>query len=276
MIISDYSKYFLSLGPRSWLAHPHYDSEGNYFNISTAYVKRRNEIYKIPAAMNDEDTGTDGLEMISTFPCKDGVSYYHSFGMTENYFIFIQTSVFLGNPIGMLFMKLMDWTYADFLKFNPKVKSSFQLIERKTGKFCGRFVVEPFMCFHQVNAYEKDNSIIFDMCGYNDGSIFKGVCLDELRKGPGLESAADLRRYHLPLEKVDSKNPPTIQIEKNADGLDYDLIFQGFELPRINYEGNNGKEYSFTYGIGCSMTDLHKVGVHHCKSSTTSHKLMII
>ena len=246
-------KIILSLGPRSWLAHPQYDDQGNYFNISTSFIKRQNEIYKVPASKSKEDSSLTGLEMVSSFPCKDGPTYYHSFGMTENYFIFIQTSVSFQNPLGMVIMKLMDWAYADFLKFNPKLKSSFYLIDRKTGQMSGRFLVEPFMCFHQVNAYEVDNTIIFDMCGYNDGSILKSLSLSELRRGVESESQPpEIRRYHLPLEKVNPKSPPTICLEKNADGLDYDLIFTGLELPRINYEANNGKDYNYVYGLGVS------------------------
>ena len=258
-------KINISTGPRSWLAHPHYDKEGNYFNISTSYVKRQNEIYKVPASQDKDEESLAGLEMISSFPCKDGSTYYHSFGMTENYFIFIQTSVSFQNPLGMLVMKLMDWTFVDFLKFNPKMKSSFYVIDRKTGKMSGRFLTEPFMCFHQVNAYETEKEIIFDMCGYPDGSILNGLYLSELRQGIKPEvPPAELRRYHLPLEKVNPDSPLTILLDKNADGLDYDLIFTGVELPRINYEANNGEDYSFVYGLGVSknnaaLTVIHKV-----------------
>lgn len=254
-------------GPRSWLAHPHYDQDGNYYNISTSYIKRQNEIYKVPPAKTEKEDNISGLEMISSFPCKDGPTYYHSFGMTENYFIFIQTSVSFSNPIGMLFMKLMDWSYVDFLKFNPKLKSSFYVIDRKTGKVGGRFLAQPFMCFHQVNGYETDKEIVFDMCGYPDGSIIQSLYLSELRKGIKPEvHPPELRRYHLPLEKIDLRNPPTLLLDTNSDGLDYDLIFTGLELPRINYEENNGKDYNFVYGNGLShksgaFSNLYKVDV---------------
>ena len=254
-----------SVGPRSWLAHPHYDQDGNYYNISTSYVRRQNEIYKVPSAQTEKQDSTSGLEMISSFPCKDGPTYYHSFGITENYFIFIQTSVSFSNPIGMLFMKLMDWAYVDFLKFNPKLKSSFYVIDRKTGKIGGRFLAQPFMCFHQVNGYETEKEIVFDMCGYPDGSILNNLYLSELKQGVKQDvHPAELRRYNLPLEKIDFKNPPTIPLDKNSEGLDYGLIFTGLELPRINYEENNGKDYSFAYGLSTSkksdfLTALHKV-----------------
>lgn len=250
------------------MAHPHYDSEGNYYNISTSYVKRQNEIYKVPAAKGDSDSKASGIEIVSSFPCKNGVTYYHSFGMTENYFIFIETSLFFGSPLGVLVMKLMGWTFGDFLKFNPNMKSCLHLIERKTGKMCGSFYTEPFLCFHQVNGYETEKEIIFDICCYPDAEILKCLYLKDLRQGTTKEVVPpELRRYHLPLEKVDPNNPPAVYLEKNADGLDYDSILHKFELPRINYVENNGKDYTYAYGnvtsdVSKGLTDICKVGCH--------------
>ena len=124
------------------------------------------------------------------------------------------------------------------------------------------------MCFHQVNAYETEGKVVLDMCGYPDASIMKGLYLRDLRqRARPTFPPAELRRYHLPLEKVNPDKPAIIELEKNADGLDYEMILHGFELPRINYKTNNGKDYTYTYGIGKPieggpLTTLHKVPIY--------------
>eukprot|EP00795_Rhopilema_esculentum_P009143 gene9143-16806_t len=253
-------------GPRSWLAHPHYDEDGTYYNVSTSYMKNRNEIYKVPAKQDLETATDESAEMISSFPCSKGPAYYHSFGMTENYFIFMESSLFFTNPLGLFFMRLMDWAYVDFFKFNENIKSRLHLIERKSGKPFAIFNVNPFMCFHQINAYETDTEVVLDMSGYSDGSVMKALYLSELREDAETKiKPAELRRYHLSLAKADSGKPKQVELEKDAEGKDYEVLHVGFELPRINYD-YNGRDYSYAYGMGSSskppgLLILHKVNV---------------
>lgn len=240
------------------MAHPHYDDVGTYFNISTAFVKRQNEIYKIPPKTDDKEAACAGLEMISSFPCTNGPAYFHSFAMSENYFIFMETSVFLSNPLKFLLLKIMNWTFVEMFFFDPNIKSRFHVIERKSGKVAGVFNVDAFMCFHQINAYEAEDEIVFDMCGYKDAAVMKALYLKDLRGEGNLKSItpAALRRYHLPIDKLNVQSPVNMDLKKNADGLDYDVITEGFELPRINYDFYNGKDYSYVYGINSSETEV--------------------
>ena len=265
------------LGPRSWLAHPHYDDIGTYFNISTSFVKRQNEIYKIPRKADENEAACAGLEMISSFPCTNGPAYFHSFAMSENYFIFMESSVFLSNPLKFLLLKIMNWTFVDMFFFDPNIKSRFHVIERKSGKVAGVFNVDAFMCFHQINAYETEDEIVFDMCGYKDAAVMKALYLKDLRErdtNTTRMSPAALRRYRLPMDKLDVESPVNMDLMKNEDGLDYDIITEGFELPRINYDVYNGKDYSYAYGISSSETEVSLAILK--KVSVSQHRYLIL
>lgn len=138
-------------------------------------------------------------------------------------------------------------------------------MERKSGRTVGVYEVDSFFCFHQVNAYECGNELIFDSTMYPDGSVIENLYLSEIRSGKMLDAfPAELRRYRLPLDGIDGECPLEINLEKHATGLDYELIHPSFEMPKINYDAINGKKYQFTYGIGNStirrgLTTLLKV-----------------
>lgn len=250
-------------GPRSWTAHPQYDRDGNYYNCSTAYTNGVYQIVKIPNKMKENEATNEGIEIISSLPYQKAPAYYHSFAMTENYFVFIESSLFLAHPLKMLLMKIMNWTYVDMFYFESNVKSRLHLVERKSGKVAGVFSTEAFMCFHQINAYEKENELVFDMCGYNDASIMQTLYLQSLRgeKKAGKMAIPEIRRYRLPLGKISPENPVHMELEKDANGRDYESIRMGVELPRINYEKYNGREYSFVYGIAPSQQYEGSTGV---------------
>ncbi|KAF7665970.1 hypothetical protein LDENG_00125190 [Lucifuga dentata] len=127
----DYMKY-LPVNLAS--SHAHYDKEGNAFNIGTSIAdkgKTKYTFFKVPAA-SEKDKAENTLalknvEVISTVPCRSLLtpSYYHSFGMTENYFIFIEQPFKLDIlKMTTAYMRGINW--ASCLKFCPDEKTEEQ------------------------------------------------------------------------------------------------------------------------------------------------------
>lgn len=118
------------LGPRSWTAHPHFDKNGDVFNCSTAFEKKVYEVVRIPAQKERSEQALDGIETVATIPFQGNSTYYHSFGMTERFFIFIETSMVLkqyfnSKHLNDVIGKLFNKTHANLMKFKPGRKSRF-------------------------------------------------------------------------------------------------------------------------------------------------------
>ena len=74
----------------------------------------------------------------------------------------------------------------------------------------------------------------------------------------------NVRRYELPLEELsgaDQERP----LPKGEDMQDYTSLYEGMELPRINYDEHNGKPYRcvgvFTFESSLCKAEVHKLEV---------------
>ena len=70
----------------------------------------------------------DGTEVVASLPYTGDPSYYHCFGMTERFFVFIESSMkllsyFKSQYWNNLVLKLLNKTHADMMKFMPDAKS---------------------------------------------------------------------------------------------------------------------------------------------------------
>ena len=266
--------FFVTGGLRGWLAHAHEDEEGNHYNFSSTWMNGKIDIVKIPNVSDDSKECLDGMKVLGQFkPYSSKLPYYHSFGMTENYFIHVENPLFMSNIAWFALMKIMDWAYFDMIKEDISKPSIISLIDWKTGKLVQRYIAEHFFVFHHINAYEDGNEIVMDLSGYDDGSVIHDLYLRNLkieqtfRKSP----PASLRRYRLPVAPtLESKNP--LVLPKGNDGLDYELIFGDFELARINYFKFNTKPYKYAYGVAFRMQGLAKVNVETKESIAWKEK----
>ena len=152
----------------------------------------------------------------------------------------------------------MDW-----LCFDPNRLTKFHVVDREHGTRVGIFTAEPFLVFHHINAFEKDGKIYLDACCFQDDSVIRQIYLHVLRSSgePGEKKfdVPEVRRYELPLEdlgNVEVENP----LHKGPDGLDYNLLYVGMDLPRFNYTEKNGKPYKFVYGaVGNKEVPLYQL-----------------
>ena len=213
-------------------------------------LKFKYEIFKVPAATNDEKPFS-GTEVIARIPFSfTGPAYFHSFGMTENFFILIENPLVMKKLWKMFVMNFMKYSYFDVLKWKPELQSRMHLVDRKSGVVAKTYLVENFFAFHHVNAYEEAGNVIVDVCGYPDASVIKAFYLHNLRKGlkDVTYSNPSIRRYSLPIPNADSCSGDPAPLPMNSYNLEYELIYEGFELPRINY-AYNGQKYKYTYGM---------------------------
>lgn len=180
---------------------------------------------------------------------KMATSYFHSFGITENYIIFLEQSLKLDYKLiiyGLLFNK----PFSDALRMDSNFNTRIHLINRKTGEIVKqKFFTQPIFLFHHINAFEtldenRNLNIITDVCAYDPNHfdinelLYDKYFSDELLGSEKVRSIA--RRITIPIFET-NKSP----IYCNIRNLN-DIVF---ELPAINYNRFNGKKYKYFYGV---------------------------
>ena len=226
-------------------AHPHTASDGSMYNVGV--IPGRNSFYVIFKTNVTESGEKYASDLVCSLPADDGLSYYHSFGITDRYFIFVESPLKLSLP------KLALWRFhrqslADCMSWVDDKPSRFRIVDRETNKEVVdvTYEAEPFFAFHHANAFEDDANrrLVVDMVCYRNGkSTVNSLFLDELKRGNRDDVAmGSFRRFFLPL---DATGVTKVKSEVLSD-------VHPVELPRINYKSHNGRPYRFVYGLGRS------------------------
>ena len=235
-------------------AHPHQTPNGSLYNISVTHsLKPTYNLIHVPPSSGepDEKPFQDG-KVLCSIPPFSRTGYFHSFCLAERFVIITEIPLLL-NVWKILTYRVFNHSVKEWLYWDPKQQVRFHVIDKSSGKQVGIFTAEPFFVFHHVNAFEENGKILLDACCYNDSSIIDQLYLCNLRSpvasGHTKFHVPEVRRYEIPLEglgDLDQGKP----LPKGTNGLDYTLLYSGFELPRINYAEFNGKSYCFVYGVG--------------------------
>ncbi|NXW14647.1 BCDO1 dioxygenase, partial [Circaetus pectoralis] len=256
----DYSKY---VAVNVATSHPHYDSAGNILNMGTSIVdkgKTKYILFKIPPSVPGKiclsSVFSRNLLAISFL-----LSYYHSFGITENYVVFIEQPFRL-DIVKMATAYIRGVNWASCLAYHKEDKTWFHFVDKKTKKEVStKFYTDAMVLFHHINAYEEDGHIIFDIIAYTDTSLYDMFYLKNLSKDfaekSKLTSIPTCKRFVVPLQydkdaEVGSNLvalPSTATAVKEKDGSIYchpEILCEGIELPRINYD-YNGKKYNYVF-----------------------------
>ncbi|XP_056318303.1 beta,beta-carotene 15,15'-dioxygenase [Danio aesculapii] len=255
-------------------AHPHYDEEGNTYNMGTAIMnlgRPKYVIFKVPANTSDKEKKKPALsevEQVCSIPFRSSLypSYFHSFGMTENYIIFVEQAFKL-DIVKLATAYFRDINWGSCLKFDQDDINVFHLVNKKTGKAVNvKYYADPFVTFHHINAYEDDGHVVFDLITYKDSKLYDMFYLQNMKQDVKrfIETNKDFaqpvcQRFVLPIN-IDKETPQDINLVKlqdttatavlKEDGSVYctpDIIFKGLELPAINYKFNSKKNRYF-YG----------------------------
>lgn len=80
------------------------------------------------------------------------------------------------------------------------------LIDRKTKKEVGiKFYTGAMAVYHQVNAFEDDGHVVFDVICYDDNSLYDMFYLDKLKEQMGADTVyckPKCKRFVLPLSDM--------------------------------------------------------------------------
>ncbi|XP_013780683.1 beta,beta-carotene 15,15'-dioxygenase-like isoform X1 [Limulus polyphemus] len=276
----DLSKY---LAINTATAHPHFDRDGTYYNMGSGF-SLCGPTYNIVKTSPASDVNVNPFEtasIVCSIPARYRFkpSYYHSFGMTENYLVFVEQPFFVSIR-HLLWLHIKGDAYIDALEWNPKLKVYFHIINKQTGeRLPVIYTTSPFLVFHHINAYEDSGHLVVDMCCYNDGEVVKGLCVAELGKikeDPyhlAELTRCQVRRYVLPMD-VSSQDldrsqnlvklpgsEATAHFEQDGSVFcQYEALTEAgpghAEMPGINYAKYNGRKYRFFYALGRKVPNL--------------------
>ncbi|XP_074535969.1 carotenoid-cleaving dioxygenase, mitochondrial-like [Halichoeres trimaculatus] len=273
----DWSKYIAVNGAT---AHPHTDPDGTAYNMGNSYTTKGAyyNIICVPPTKEKADDTLEGAKVLCSIPSvdKSKPSYYHSFGMSENYVVFIEQPIKM-DLLKIAAGKLITKSISDSFSWDPKLNTIFHLIHKQTGKVSSiKYLAKALSTFHQINAYEEDGFLILDMCASDDGQAISNYNIQNLRKsGEALDEVYNTlcrvfpRRFVLPLN-VDNTTPLNQNLNNQlsttatATRTDKNKVFcthedlhgedlhqyGGLEFPQINYTKYNTKPYRYFYGCG--------------------------
>ncbi|KAG8172711.1 hypothetical protein JTE90_028669 [Oedothorax gibbosus] len=113
------------------IAHPHEDADGTVYNMGSTYgMNCSYKILQFPSkAANKTSNALEGGRIICTIPSSKLMngSYYHSFAMTENYFIFVEQPLYFSIP-RIIYAHLWAGAYADAMSWDqdasPQARTS--------------------------------------------------------------------------------------------------------------------------------------------------------
>lgn len=255
-------------------AHPHYDADGNTYNMGTAIMgfgRPKYVIFKVPADASDKARQKPALrkvQQVCSIPFRSTLfpSYFHSFGLTENYIVFVEQPFKLDIlRLATAYFRGVNW--GSCLKYDKNDTTLFHVINRKTGKAVStRYYADAMVTFHHINAYEDEGHVVFDLITYKDSNLYDMFYIQNMRREGDSFTEANksfsppvCKRFVLPLD-IQRDSPrgtnlvtlkdTTAQVQVQDDGTVYcqpDTLFEGLELPGINYKFN-ARRYRYFYG----------------------------
>jgi carotenoid cleavage dioxygenase-like enzyme len=169
-------------------AHSHYDiARRATFNVVIAMGRHcAYHVVRIP-------DGTLARSVIATISV-DSPAYLHAFAMTPRYVIIVEYPLVV-RPLDLLVRRA---PYIETYRWEPQRGTRFHVIDKDAGTRLATYDADAFFAFHHVNAHEERDSIVLDICAYDDASIIDAFMLDRLRAATSQPIPhATLRRYRL-------------------------------------------------------------------------------
>lgn len=230
-----------TLGPLTWAddiptllttAHPQFDiANQESINYTTAIGRRTQyNIYSLPV-------GSRRRELISSIPVKRP-GYMHSFAATPRYVVLTEWPLTL-NPLRLAFSGLAGRPFIDNFRWQSGQESRLLVIERATGKLVHETPGPSGFAFHHVNAWEDGDTIVMDLCLYDDPGIIDTLRLDSMRDPQA--------KYPLP-------RLIRLRISPNGAVTSHQPLNIGLELPTIDYRRCNMHPNRVIYGVMAEHT----------------------
>ena len=218
--------------------HPHYDPhERELLGYGTRFggtSKGGYTLYSVPDST--EDVSILG-EVRSDPP-----GYIHSFALTPQYIVLTEVP-FLPDRLALL----AGSSVIDSYEWRLERGTRFHVVSRESGEVVARHRVPPFFTFHHVNAFEREgngsergHTVVVDLVAYEDASVIDALRLRRLTASKPSLPTGELRRFELPLGS-----------DLDSGEVETETIYPGhIELPMIDYEHRNTREYRYAYGVG--------------------------
>jgi beta,beta-carotene 9',10'-dioxygenase len=211
--------------PQHTTAHPHFDrATGDMINNVEIFAREcRYELHRGPR-------DGSGRTRFAAVPV-ERPAYMHTFGMSEHYIVLAEY------PLVADMQTLVTQTrpFIENYEWRPERGTVFTIISKVDGRVVARAQGEPFLGIHQINCFERDDRIIFDVPAYPEGRHIANLYLDRRAAAEALETS-QIRRYTVPLNGRDATG---------------EILFDEFaELPTIDYERDAGLDYTTAYAAG--------------------------
>ncbi len=206
-------------------AHPHLDrATGGAINYAAKLGPRSS--YRFFGI----DPAATKPRVLASLPVKEP-AYMHSFGLTERWIVLAEFP-FVVNPLSLA---LSGRPYIENYRWKPERGTRFTLIDRASGRAEATITGDACFAFHHVNAFERGDEVVVDLCAYEDPGIVEDLYLERLRAGKPVHGAT-LTRFIL------DRGAGTA--ERRA------LAGEDLELPRIAYPSHNERPYRYVWGNG--------------------------
>ncbi|XP_027204496.2 neither inactivation nor afterpotential B isoform X1 [Dermatophagoides pteronyssinus] len=191
------------------------------------------------------------------------IAYYHSFGITKNYIIFIELPL-LVNGLKLATCTPKGRPLKDCFEWHPNERTKFFIINKQNGQIVQKYYSNAFFYFHMINSYEDNGHIVADFMAYKNPTILDKWDLHQMRKNIyDDDNQAVPTRFVMPIVNINdiklgenlvtlaNTNATAILMEKDLIMLTGESLCKpGFELPTINYRRFNGHKYKYCYGSG--------------------------
>lgn len=259
------------------------DKDGTLYTMATTITSGiKYNIVKIPPAQpgNAKEAFNKAQILCTIAPgWKGGISYYHSFSMSENYIVFVEQPMIINN-MRLLSIHMKGRTLRECMDWDPTKVNRFYIIEKATGKVkdIKYKSTQPFFMFHHINTYEEDNQLVVDIITQDSMDTVDRLYIKTVRSAAfEVKHPAGAKRFVLPLtinkqNKQPKRNLVTLNTKATAELVD-DVVHvspqvltkPGYELPIINKEFL-GRKYRYFYASsmfdpGCYHNSIIKVDV---------------
>lgn len=188
-------------------------------------------------------------------------SSIHSFGITENFFVIIESPVKISLGTALK-SGMVPMAFSEFTKWQDEENSKIHLLSRSTGKLYQSFESDPFFFFHVGNCFEKENHVIMDLVCYKDNSFSEYLYFESLAKNNPervVKCHPNVMRFVMPLNHSKEKNFNFVKLKNSSAAAHLvndkihcipELICDfGSVVPKINYK-YSGVEHKFLYSHG--------------------------
>ncbi|XP_059084568.1 carotenoid isomerooxygenase-like [Tigriopus californicus] len=263
-------------------AHPHSDPDGTLYNFGCGM--RWGQIYhsviKFPPPTTDSHgtrlSSHDQAVRVADVPARSNwsIPYFHSFGISENYFILPESPMTI-NVMKAILMNVNQSPPVEIFDWDPQGTSTFILVKRDSGQVHPiRYNGRAFACLHHINAYEEEDQLIVDMC-VSEGTVYSRLYLEAIERDAANVPPSDPIRFVLPLKMpanvepganlVTLKNTKCRAFKESGSLMrvtEEALSQKRMDMPQINYAVNT-KPYRYFYSVqvdedNLSFTRLYK------------------